>query len=160
MFGEIWLEQPHDEGTMNQRAVKILSKPWLNKYEIDDSFQSYRCGVSWYITVVLSVHRFIRILVQYQREEVFVKFLGWFDNADALDAVFLAMEYFPYGDLDQYISDQSSRMALRKTRPIEIASDLLEGLEIMHAEGFAHRDLKPQVGFPVPACQRELKSSC
>ena len=60
------------------------------------------------------------------------------------------MEYFPYGDLDQYIAD-----GIRENEAIEIATDLLEGLKIMHAEGFAHRDLKPQVGFQVLTCQRE-----
>ena len=34
MFGEVWLETC-GEGTMNQRAVKILSKPRMNKYGID-----------------------------------------------------------------------------------------------------------------------------
>jgi len=65
------------------------------------------------------------------------------------------MEYFPYGDLDQYITN-----GITENDAIQITTELLEGLKIMHAEGFAHRDLKPQVGFTVPTCEGELLSSC
>jgi hypothetical protein len=54
------------------------------------------------------------------------------------------MEYFPYGDLDKYITED-----ITENDVIQITTNLLEGLKIMHAEGFAHRDLKPQVGFPI-----------
>jgi calcium/calmodulin-dependent protein kinase I len=57
------------------------------------------------------------------------------------------MEYFPLGDLLQFIA---------KTRPMVevdvrvIISQVLEGLCHMHCEGFAHRDIKPGVRFPAP----------
>lgn len=73
---------------------------------------------------------------------MFVNFLGWSDDANT---VFLVMEYFPYGDLDKYITED-----ITENDAIQITTHLLEGLKIMHAEGFAHRDLKPQVGFPIP----------
>jgi serine/threonine protein kinase len=50
------------------------------------------------------------------------------------------MEYFENGDLARYIPSISTEDEVR-----QITTDLLEGLRIMHAEGFAHRDLKPQV---------------
>jgi serine/threonine protein kinase len=50
------------------------------------------------------------------------------------------MEYFENGDLAQHISSISTEDEVK-----QIMTDLLEALRIIHAEGFAHRDLKPQV---------------
>lgn len=50
------------------------------------------------------------------------------------------MEYFENGDLARHIPTISTEDEVR-----QITTDLLDGLRIMHAEGFAHRDLKPQV---------------
>ena len=66
-----------------------------------------------------------------------MEFLGWFEDDDY---VYLAMEYFPLGTLDKFISDEVKERDAKL-----ISSQLLEGLTIMHEEGFAHRDLKPQV---------------
>lgn len=52
------------------------------------------------------------------------------------------MEYFEHGDLARYIHEISTENEVRK-----ITIDVLEGLKFMHAEGFAHRDLKPQVCY-------------
>lgn len=64
--------------------------------------------------------------------------------------MFLAMEYMPLGDLEHNI--QEIEISSTRTGPPlpeeeiqEIARQVLEGLKIMHVEGFAHRDLKPQV---------------
>jgi serine/threonine protein kinase len=103
--------------------------------------------ISWYMTASWFHLLTWLFTFQYQQEEVFVKFLGWFDDANT---VFLAMEYFPYGDLNKYITD-----SITENDAIQITTDLLEGLKIMHAEGFAHRDLKPQVCFLISA--HELK---
>ena len=65
-----------------------------------------------------------------------VRFLGWFED---INIVYLAMEYFPYGDLEKNAAN------IDETGVREITLDLLEGLRIIHAEGFVHRDLKPQV---------------
>ena len=50
------------------------------------------------------------------------------------------MEYLEYGDLGRYISQ-----GFREVEVKQITTDLLDALRIMHDEGFAHRDLKPQV---------------
>ncbi|KFY08758.1 hypothetical protein V492_05936 [Pseudogymnoascus sp. VKM F-4246] len=70
---------------------------------------------------------------------VFVDFFGWFkDGSD----VFLAMEYVPLGDLESNVMANSGKLPEVEAR--DIAQQILSGLEIMHTESFAHRDLKPQ----------------
>ncbi len=68
-----------------------------------------------------------------------MKLLGWYDNDESL---FIAMEYFPLGDLQQYMSNNAP-MAENDVR--EVAYQVLEGLPRMHQEGFSHRDIKPGV---------------
>ena len=77
---------------------------------------------------------------KYKESAVFVEFWGWFD--DAHGHVFLAMEYLPLGDLETYAIKNG---ALTELELKEVASQILEGLRIMHQKSFAHRDLKPQV---------------
>jgi serine/threonine protein kinase len=59
------------------------------------------------------------------------------------------MEYMPLGDLEQNVQEiekslTHSRSPLSEGEIQEITRQILEGLKIMHTEGFAHRDLKPQ----------------
>jgi serine/threonine protein kinase len=71
---------------------------------------------------------------------VFVDFFGWFkDGSD----MFLAMEYVPLGDLEKNVLGHSGKIPEVEAR--DIAEQILSGLKLMHAESFAHRDLKPQV---------------
>lgn len=70
---------------------------------------------------------------------MFVEFFGWFK--DGID-LFLAMQYYPLGDLDKNL-DKSRRVPEAEAQLI--AQQILKGLDIMHAASFAHRDLKPQV---------------
>lgn len=53
------------------------------------------------------------------------------------------MEYIQLGDLEKNIKVHSGRVSEIEAR--DITEQILSGLEIMHAESFAHRDLKPQV---------------
>ena len=67
---------------------------------------------------------------------------GWYEN----DAnVFIAMEYFPHRDLQNYLLSPIPEEEVQ-----EIASQVLEGLAFMHDNGFAHRDLKPTVSISLP----------
>ena len=86
-------------------------------------------------------------LFQYKDAAVFVEFLGWFRSGDT---IFLAMEYMPHGDLEhnlRVIEDMPAHQgpALPEEEVQEITRQILEGLQIMHSEHFAHRDLKPAV---------------
>lgn len=66
------------------------------------------------------------------------------------------MEYLPLGDLERNVTACSRSVPEAEAR--DIAEQILSALEIMHAESFAHRDLKPQViismeaPFPTPLC--------
>lgn len=76
--------------------------------------------------------------VQYSK--CFVKLLGWYD--DDASNLYIAMEYFPLGDLQKYM-DRPGLVDEEHVR--EISFQVLEGLTYMHQEGFAHRDIKPDV---------------
>ena len=54
------------------------------------------------------------------------------------------MEYCEYGDLGKYLRNHGS---LPESQVQDIASQVLRALSFMHEERFAHRDLKPAVGF-------------
>lgn len=59
-----------------------------------------------------------------------------------MESIYLVMEFIEYGDLGQYIKENRlEAKALAK----DIASQILEGLVVLHARGICHRDLKPQV---------------
>ena len=70
------------------------------------------------------------------------------------------MEYIPLGDLENNLQElEKSRNpgghidwhnggVLSEDEVKDITTQILEGVKIMHLEGFAHRDLKPQVGSP------------
>jgi serine/threonine protein kinase len=60
--------------------------------------------------------------------------------------MFFAMEYFALGDLHQYINSSEGSFFAEKDAKV-IVYQLLQGLDIMHGMGFAHRDLKPHVGW-------------
>jgi serine/threonine protein kinase len=62
---------------------------------------------------------------------------GWYEDDNN---IFLAMEYFPLGDLDGYIARGIPEDAART-----ICAQLLDGLCKMHSIGFTHRDMKPRV---------------
>jgi len=67
----------------------------------------------------------------------FVRFLGWFENSENL---YIAMEYFEKGDLRRHLGERMPMPAAKR-----LSSQLLEGLNFMHKNGIAHRDIKPEV---------------
>ncbi|KAF7505532.1 hypothetical protein GJ744_000694 [Endocarpon pusillum] len=124
-FGEVWLEVRREDDDVERRAVKIIDKSW--SLQVD------------YKKELLALAKFSKL--QYQEEEVFVKFFGWFEDPSNL---FLSMEYFELGDLEQHITESITVDDLK-----DIIKDVLIGLRIMHSENFAHRDLKPSNIFVV-----------
>jgi serine/threonine protein kinase len=53
------------------------------------------------------------------------------------------MEYLELGDLQDYLRGKHKPLPEFEARGI--MSQILEGLDLMHDNGFAHRDLKPNV---------------
>ncbi len=123
---DVWLEIQRGN-VESKRAVKAISKRRLLESNVD------------YTRELKALTELSK--PKYRQKGVFVDFLGWWDNHDN---VFLAMEYFPMGSLEDNILSGPTDM-----QGIVIMAQLLEGLEIMHAEGFAHRDLKPANIFVV-----------
>lgn len=143
-FGEVRLERNQEDG--KERAVKKIrtqSTPLSNReYEKELKalleFSKPKASTIW---MQISFSRGIASTdsSQYREAGFFVDFFGWFqDECD----IFLAMEYVPLGDLERNVG-KAQKIGESEARCI--TEQLLSGLEIMHAESFAHRDLKPQV---------------
>lgn len=71
----------------------------------------------------------------------FVNLYGWWRESEK---IFVAMEYLGRGDLARYAPSGIPDIEIK-----EIAENVLRGLEVMHREGFTHRDIKPQVSEPL-----------
>ncbi|KAH0562358.1 hypothetical protein GP486_002949 [Trichoglossum hirsutum] len=126
-FGVVWLEVKEDNDGVEKRAVKIIDKNGMQHLGVD------------YKKELLALSKFSKL--QYEQEEVLVKFFGWFEDSSNL---FLSMEYFELGDLEQHIKEPLTEDEVK-----DITTDVLNGLRIMHSESFAHRDLKPSNIFVV-----------
>ncbi|KAI9766503.1 MAG: hypothetical protein M1840_006460 [Geoglossum simile] len=117
-FGTVWLEKLMSKnGGEDHRAVKEIRK-----------------GVQR----SLDYSRELEVIAKFSHqkyERCFVKSFGWYESPES---VFIAMEYFPLGDLQNYLSPPLPENAVQ-----QITSQILEGLSFMHDNGFAHRDLKP-----------------
>ena len=66
-----------------------------------------------------------------------MEFLGWFEEPETL---YIAMEYLEQGDLTNHIGTPLPQETVQN-----ISKQILEGLNVMHQHGIAHRDLKPAV---------------
>ncbi|EXL67168.1 CAMK protein kinase [Fusarium oxysporum f. sp. conglutinans race 2 54008] len=89
----------------------------------------------------LSYERELVAIVKFSHDRYsryFVKSLGWYTSSSLLH---IAMEYFPAGNLYTYVEEQQG---LPEDECWQITSQVLSGIALMHEEGFAHRDLKPQ----------------
>ncbi|KAF2801483.1 kinase-like protein [Mytilinidion resinicola] len=119
-FGTVWLEKlVSDEAEAKQRAVKEIRK------------NSHRSNTIDYSRELEAIAKFSH--ENYER--CFVRSFGWYESGES---VFIAMEYFPFGDLDGYISSPLPELEVQ-----QITFQILEGVAFMHENGFAHRDLKP-----------------
>ncbi|KAG0640225.1 kinase-like domain-containing protein [Tuber brumale] len=81
------------------------------------------------------------ILNKLEYRSLFVEFLGWFEDGDRL---YIAMEYFEQGDLRKHLNNPLPEEVVQR-----ITKQVLKGLQVMHENGIAHRDLKPDNIFVV-----------
>ncbi|CAP92761.1 Calcium/calmodulin-dependent protein kinase type [Penicillium chrysogenum] len=127
-FGTVWLEEcikagrpgGTQDGTV--RAVKQI--------DMDTRFGSIEYNRELEAIAKFSHSRY---------ERCFVKSFGWYEGPGQL---FIAMEYLETGDLFAYLY-QKPLPPLPEAEAKEIAYQILDGLCMMHENGFAHRDLKP-----------------
>ena len=101
-------------------------------------------------------------LIKFSDHERFVRFNGWFAHKNI---EYFALEYMELGDLEHNLKqrerpgknilniiwemirgeNKKDEVRLPEAEVKTILTQILEGLEFMHAEGYIHRDLKPQV---------------
>ncbi|RSL67378.1 hypothetical protein CEP53_003036 [Fusarium sp. AF-6] len=123
-YGEVWLQECTTGPRVGDlRAVKEIPK---------DSGRSLEDGHAEVRYQELSA--LIKFSHQ-QYRDYFVSSFGWFQTPKAL---FIAMQYFPHGDLQSHITK-----ALPNDEACTITRQILQGLSFMHQNKFAHRDLKP-----------------
>ncbi|EAW17356.1 putative protein kinase [Aspergillus fischeri NRRL 181] len=124
-FGDVWLYKCDEDVGTKFQAVKVIPRLSHSTKAID------------YTRELEAMFKFSHR----KYEGLFVESFGWFDNPHS---VFVTMEYIELGDLEQHL-DQP----LKEAEAQQISSQLLEGLEHIHSNGFAHRDLKPANIFVV-----------
>jgi serine/threonine protein kinase len=61
------------------------------------------------------------------------------------EQLFIAIEYLESGDLATYLFHSQP---LPESEAKDLSYQILDGLCMMHENGFAHRDLKPAVSSP------------
>ncbi|KAI9772854.1 MAG: hypothetical protein M1840_008736 [Geoglossum simile] len=108
-FASVWLENlVTDSSEGEYRATKQINKLTQQSGAIDPN-------------------RELETITMFSRQEY-----------ESPESVFIAMEYFPLGDLSRHLSQP-----LLEKDTQRITYQVLEGLSFMHGKGFAHRDLKP-----------------
>ncbi|KAJ5832702.1 hypothetical protein N7474_001013 [Penicillium riverlandense] len=121
IFGTVWLEECVSENQEHRlRAVKEVRKMGPAAKAMD------------YNRELETIAKFS----QQKFDGCFVQSSGWFESPDA---VCIAMEYLPNGDLQKYMTQP-----FPENEAQQITFQLLEGLDYMHSSGFAHHDLRPQ----------------
>ena len=128
-YGDVWLEFLGDEPNI-KRAVKAI--------RIKDVWSGVDVNYAREVKAMVEFSK-----TKYREDGHFVHFLGWYDNTRT-DTVFLAMEYFPLGDLESHMIEPFAEDSVKV-----ISTQLLHALATMHAAGFTHRDLKPANIFVV-----------
>ncbi|KAM0240236.1 hypothetical protein ACHAP5_007972 [Fusarium lateritium] len=119
--GQVVLEKcVDDKPILTERAVKKI------RLQTDDSRRRYE--------------EELRTILKFSHDnysQYFVKSFGWYTSETNL---YLPMEYLPAGDLSHYVLGHE-RLSEHDCR--EIVCQIVWGLALMHAEGFAHRDVNP-----------------
>ncbi|KAJ6013456.1 hypothetical protein N7540_008047 [Penicillium herquei] len=120
IFGMVWLEECTTDNDAKLRVVKEVRRVAPGPKPIDYS-------------------RELEAIVKFSHQKFdgcFVKSSGWFESDQSF---FICTEYFMLGDLQKYICEPFPEGEAQ-----HITLQLLEGLDFMHSNGFAHCDLRPQ----------------
>ena len=141
-FGRLWLEKC-TKGGRGPTQVRATKQVKLHRHvdysrELETIAKFSHPKVCYRVLSIISL-QLCGWLTHKQYESCFVKSFGWFEDRENL---FIAMEYLELGDLHVYLRDQPP---LPEPEVKEIAFQILDGLHLMHENGFAHRDLKPKV---------------
>lgn len=146
-YGQVWKEScVSDEATGDAakvRAVKMIRKPQQKSkgFEYNRELEAIaKFSHTKVSRVTYTIPLGALIIPQY--ESCFVKSFGWYESRQA---IFIAMEFMAYGDLQKYMPESGQLPAFDGQSTQDIISQILEGLFYMHENGFAHRDLKPAV---------------
>ncbi|KAJ5958090.1 Tetratricopeptide-like helical [Penicillium vulpinum] len=121
-YGSVWLEKC-TQGARSDREIRAVKQ-----IEISGRF-----GAIDYNRELEAIAKFSHS----RYERCFVKSLGWYDSPEYL---LIAMEYLEIGDLSAYLNENPP---LPEGQAQELAYQILDGLNMMHDNNFAHRDLKP-----------------
>ncbi|KAJ5951483.1 Tetratricopeptide-like helical [Penicillium vulpinum] len=126
-FGSIWLEKLTKGGRPGGKAQYGALRA-VKQIDIDTRLRPID-----YDRELEAIAKFSH----YRYERCFVKSFGWYEGPGQL---FIAMEYLEFGDLFAYLHQKPP---VPEEEAKEIAYQILDGLNMMHENGFAHRDLKP-----------------
>ncbi|CEJ58057.1 Putative WD40 repeat [Penicillium brasilianum] len=130
-FGSVWLEICNKGGRQDHRNQDGRAVRAVKQIDIDMQFGSIDYSRELEAIAKFSHSRY---------ERCFVKSFGWYEAPGQL---FIAMEYLELGDLFTYLYRKPPIPPLSEMEAKELAYQILEGVNMMHENGFAHRDLKP-----------------
>ncbi|KAJ5734006.1 Tetratricopeptide-like helical [Penicillium malachiteum] len=123
-YASVWLERCIEGGRQGASALRAVK-------QIDLSRSGQKPG--FHNRELEAISKFSHS----RYERCFVKSFGWYESPDNL---YIAMEYLEIGDLYDYMN---RRPPLSETEAQQITFQVLEGLGMLHENGFTHRDLKP-----------------